>query len=130
MDKFSRELYRLLGVEVTEEEASLYRDHNIIRRPLRSEVIDRGIRDGLAIRCPECHMVSWNPNDVRWGYCGMCHQYTGAPEWALMKEALQDQQTVVFPAVLVDLIAGQEDGSTSATRPQRSISDRNGDCDR
>jgi hypothetical protein len=130
MDKISRDLYRLLGVEVTNDEAALYRDHNIIKRPFRSEVIERGIHDGMAIRCPECHMVSWNPNDVREGYCGMCHYYTSAPAWKLMKDALLNQQTAVFPAVYVDLTAGLDGGSTSTTRPQRSITDRKSDADR
>ena len=29
-----------------------------------------------AIKCPECGMVSFNPNDVREGYCGNCHAFT------------------------------------------------------
>lgn len=27
--------------------------------------------------CPVCHMVTWNRNDVREGYCGRCHDWTG-----------------------------------------------------
>jgi hypothetical protein len=34
------------------------------------------IAAGLAIRCPECRMVSQNPNDVRKGYCGNCRAWT------------------------------------------------------
>lgn len=26
--------------------------------------------------CPTCHMTSWNPNDIKEGYCGNCHDYT------------------------------------------------------
>jgi ribosomal protein S27AE len=26
--------------------------------------------------CPVCGMVSHNPNDLRYGYCGNCHDYT------------------------------------------------------
>ena len=29
-----------------------------------------------SITCPECDATSYNPNDVREGYCGNCHQYT------------------------------------------------------
>jgi hypothetical protein len=29
--------------------------------------------------CPRCGMRSYNPNDIRWGYCGACHDYTGDP---------------------------------------------------
>lgn len=27
--------------------------------------------------CPVCGAESWNPNDVRYGYCGRCHAFTG-----------------------------------------------------
>jgi hypothetical protein len=27
--------------------------------------------------CPKCKAVSYNPNDVREGYCGACHEFTG-----------------------------------------------------
>lgn len=27
------------------------------------------------IKCPFCGMTSWNPNDVRWKYCGNCHNF-------------------------------------------------------
>lgn len=28
------------------------------------------------ITCPRCGMTSANPNDVREGYCGNCHDWT------------------------------------------------------
>lgn len=28
--------------------------------------------------CPRCSRTSWNPDDVREGYCGACHDWTGA----------------------------------------------------
>lgn len=37
-----------------------------------------------SITCPVCHMVSYNPNDIEWGYCGNCHAYT-SPVNPLMK---------------------------------------------
>lgn len=27
--------------------------------------------------CPRCGAKSYNPNDVRFGYCGRCHDWTG-----------------------------------------------------
>jgi hypothetical protein len=30
-----------------------------------------------SITCPVCGMTSYNPNDVREGYCGNCHAWTG-----------------------------------------------------
>jgi len=29
-----------------------------------------------SITCPVCDMTSYNPNDVREGYCGNCNDYT------------------------------------------------------
>jgi len=33
------------------------------------------IEDGQAILCGVCKYISWNPNDVKEGYCGKCHNY-------------------------------------------------------
>jgi hypothetical protein len=30
--------------------------------------------------CPECGMTSHHPDDVREGYCGRCHDWTGRPD--------------------------------------------------
>jgi hypothetical protein len=29
-----------------------------------------------SITCPDCDRTSWNPDDVREGYCGNCHDWT------------------------------------------------------
>jgi len=29
--------------------------------------------------CPRCGRVSHHPEDLRQGYCGACHDFTGAP---------------------------------------------------
>lgn len=29
--------------------------------------------------CPRCDRTSYNPNDIREGYCGACHNWTGQP---------------------------------------------------
>jgi hypothetical protein len=31
----------------------------------------------LSFTCPVCRAVSYNLNDVREGYCGRCHSWTG-----------------------------------------------------
>lgn len=31
-----------------------------------------------SITCPKCNMTSYNPNDIREGYCGNCHDWTGS----------------------------------------------------
>ena len=28
--------------------------------------------------CPRCGRTSYHPEDIRWGYCGNCHDYTRA----------------------------------------------------
>ena len=30
-----------------------------------------------SITCPVCGMTSYNANDIREGYCGNCHDWTG-----------------------------------------------------
>lgn len=30
-----------------------------------------------SFRCPECGAVSYHPEDIRQGYCGRCHKWTG-----------------------------------------------------
>lgn len=32
-----------------------------------------------SITCPDCKRTSYNPNDIREGYCGFCHAWTGNP---------------------------------------------------
>jgi len=34
-------------------------------------------RKPLSFTCPRCGMTSYNLNDVREGYCGNCHDWTG-----------------------------------------------------
>lgn len=31
-----------------------------------------------SLTCPVCFMTSYNPGDVREGYCGHCHAWTSA----------------------------------------------------
>jgi chitosanase len=62
--------------------------------------------------CPQCGRTSYNPNDVREGYCGWCHDYTRADtELARLRAELQEQETkmsaspfVPFDPKLVDFI--------------------------
>ena len=32
------------------------------------------------VTCPRCGMTSYNLNDIREGYCGNCHDWTGTPQ--------------------------------------------------
>ena len=44
---------------------------------------------GLVFTCPECERTSHHPEDARQGFCGACHDWTGAPEriagWAVQE---------------------------------------------
>ena len=31
-----------------------------------------------SITCPECGLTSFNPSDIREGYCGACHDWTSS----------------------------------------------------
>lgn len=42
------------------------------------EVTADGARE-LSFTCPRCGMTSHNRNDIREGYCGNCHDWTGKP---------------------------------------------------
>lgn len=39
--------------------------------------LHRGTVKAKAIICPRCRRVSFSPDDVREGYCGNCHEWTG-----------------------------------------------------
>jgi hypothetical protein len=58
-----------------------------------------------SITCPDCGRTSYNPNDVREGYCGHCHAWTStvvpddeyvrqnaAGGWLLSDKAVADIQ--------------------------------------
>ena len=34
-----------------------------------------------SITCSKCWMTSYNPNDIREGYCGNCHAYTSTEQY-------------------------------------------------
>lgn len=44
--------------------------------------------------CPVCARTSFNPNDIRYGYCGFCCEYTGTPEGRLRLAVLQREREV------------------------------------
>lgn len=39
--------------------------------PARYEIL----AEGRAIWCRRCGRTSWNPNDVKFRYCGWCHRW-------------------------------------------------------
>lgn len=57
-------------------ELRLYRDGNLLVCPIARHGQDEPRARGII--CPRCQMVSFNPNDVREGYCGHCHDWTTA----------------------------------------------------
>lgn len=50
--------------------------------------MEEAMTDSPSITCAVCGMKSYNPHDIRWGYCGNCQTFTGEklagtpnPEW-------------------------------------------------
>lgn len=41
----------------------------------------------MSITCPRCGMTSHNANDVREGYCGRCHDWTGGNRKISLRQA-------------------------------------------
>jgi ribosomal protein L37E len=39
-----------------------------------------------SITCPVCGRTSYNPNDIKEGYCGNCHDWTSPPRTTPPKE--------------------------------------------
>lgn len=39
----------------------------------------QAVAEGRAVTCPVCEMTSYHPMDVREGFCGHCHAWTGQP---------------------------------------------------
>jgi transposase len=37
---------------------------------------DHFVDEQPSITCPVCGRTSYNPNDIREGYCGHCHDWT------------------------------------------------------
>jgi hypothetical protein len=46
---------------------------SMVQNAVRKE---RPLTNAPHITCPVCHRTSYNPNDIREGYCGHCHAFT------------------------------------------------------
>jgi len=42
--------------------------------------------------CPRCGTVSYHPDDIRFGYCGRCHWWTGDPQLGALDVIAQAEQ--------------------------------------
>jgi hypothetical protein len=51
--------------------------HQLARAAARRGVLTGICDECSSFTCPRCGAVSQNPNDVREGYCGRCHDWTG-----------------------------------------------------
>jgi hypothetical protein len=49
---------------------------------------------GLSITCPRCGRTSQHPDDVREGYCGACHDWTGLPAGVTSGDALREAREI------------------------------------
>jgi len=50
--------------------------HDILRERRQLEREAEAAASAPSISCPRCGMTSCNPNDIREGYCGNCHDWT------------------------------------------------------
>lgn len=41
-----------------------------------------------SFNCPRCRATSYNPHDIREGYCGGCHDWTGSPKISFYCDAI------------------------------------------
>ncbi len=51
---------------------------------------------GPSITCPVCGRTSHNPNDVREGFCGACHAWTGAAEHMVHSVPFEIEQDMYY----------------------------------
>ena len=54
----------------------LYRAGNLLCCPVAKHLPGRP-QEAQAVVCPRCEMISFHPDDIREGYCGNCHDWTG-----------------------------------------------------
>jgi hypothetical protein len=47
-----------------------------------------------SITCPRCGRTSHSPDDVREGYCGACHDWTGLPAGTTSGDALREAREI------------------------------------
>jgi hypothetical protein len=60
-----------------EDDAGIRRMLEFVDRARRAQAAVDELGAGRpSITCPGCGRTSWNPNDVREGYCGFCHDWT------------------------------------------------------
>lgn len=50
--------------------------HNHVTRDIKPPGQCPGCDAYQSFTCPRCRRTSYNPNDVREGYCGACHDWT------------------------------------------------------
>lgn len=57
----------------------------LTREPAPEKCLHKSNHRVTQFRCPDCGIISSNPNDLADGYCGRCHWWTGDPKLAPYK---------------------------------------------
>lgn len=61
--------------------------------PNRRYIISKN-KDGYEyIECTKCHMKSYNSNDIKYKYCGNCHEFLDLPE---LEKDLEETNNISF----------------------------------
>ena len=66
---------RILDISFVEDDHQFGLSEDGTRLHVGGEVTS--VTPESSFACPRCGMTSYNPNDVREGYCGNCHDWTG-----------------------------------------------------
>jgi hypothetical protein len=76
------------------------------------------LRDTASFTCPRCFATSYNPNDVRENYCGVCHDWT-VPDADLAEDRAEtlDSDVTMLDGLLRAL--GAKDGSCALAGLER-----------
>lgn len=82
-----------------------------------------------SITCPQCGMTSYHPDDIRYGYCGGCHAFTGAIErWPALKASQEENKRLQAMAdvllVVAKLYVDAFDPEELMTLPERLMLQR------
>jgi hypothetical protein len=54
-----------------------------------------------SVTCSQCPFTSYNPHNIRDGYCGNCHDWTGVPAGAItpgMQAVIDIEERLLYPA--------------------------------
>lgn len=75
--------------------------------------------------CPACGATSYHPMDVRYGYCGRCHDFTGEPTDFIFLDYFEPQteEQAAFSERVRDMIRHRFESGYYDSQPIRVLTD-------